>query len=99
MVPATIICMDIKSRPDFPPARWLVLAAGTSLLTCPAAAREIRSFDDNWRFARFGLMADGTRTAEPGTESPLIRITDIQLSRRDPGQLVHLQGAVAAQPQ
>jgi beta-galactosidase len=56
------------------PLHVLALTTLGSLLV-PAAARETVSFDDGWRFARFGLMADGTRTPEPGTESPLIRIT------------------------
>jgi beta-galactosidase len=51
----------------------LILPASIQALT--ANARETVSFDEGWRFARFGLMPDGTCTAEPGTEAPLIRIS------------------------
>ncbi|MEO5716089.1 MAG: beta-galactosidase GalB [Luteolibacter sp.] len=56
--------------------RFMCLASlGGMFCLAPAHARDIASFDEGWRFARFGLMADGTRTPEPGTEAPLIRIT------------------------
>ena len=34
-----------------------------------AVARERVLFNDDWRFARFGLQADGTRLPEPATNS------------------------------
>ncbi len=55
---------------------WITISTLSTLLTAGTnAARESRSFDEDWRFARYGLQADGTRLPEPGTEAPLIRIS------------------------
>lgn len=39
------------------------------LAISPAFSRTIERFDDDWRFARFGLQADGSRLPEPGISS------------------------------
>jgi len=49
-----------------------IAALAAALLAAPllhaAATRTRESFDQDWRFARFGLQADGSRLAEPGGE-------------------------------
>ena len=41
------------------------LLAAVFLSSCVHGVREKSSFNDNWKFSRFGTMADGTRTSEP----------------------------------
>jgi beta-galactosidase len=48
-------------------------AGGPSLLA--QGPRQIVSFDRDWRFARFGLRADGSRLPEPGSSSRSIKLT------------------------
>ena len=50
--------------------RSAVCLFAISSLTAIASddARTRESFDNDWRFARFGLQADGTRKTEPGNE-------------------------------
>ncbi|MGM9811757.1 MAG: beta-galactosidase GalB [Muribaculaceae bacterium] len=43
----------------------LVCCAASALAAEQPAGREIENFDWDWRFARFGLQADGTRVDEP----------------------------------
>lgn len=40
-----------------------------------APSRETQSFNDNWLFARFGPMPDGSQTAEPGATARLFQIS------------------------
>ena len=44
----------------------LAAASVSGHLLTAAEPRSRESFDQGWRFARFGLQADGTRLAEPG---------------------------------
>jgi len=47
------------------------------LLLSSAQAREISSFNEGWKFARFGAMPDGTEKAEPaGLEMPAVNDND-----------------------
>jgi beta-galactosidase len=48
---------------------WTTLLGGLPLLAADAPLRTRESFDADWRFARFGLMADGSTQAEPGGSS------------------------------
>jgi beta-galactosidase len=55
---------------------WLLTAllGGVSLLAAePLRTRE--SFDADWRFARFGLMPDGSRQVEPGGSAWTVAVT------------------------
>jgi beta-galactosidase len=45
---------------------FLLSVTFTGAWLSAAEPRTKENFDHDWRFARFGLMADGTRTAEPG---------------------------------
>ena len=59
-----------------------ILLASTLLMALPATAADVRlpgaveagsriSFNEGWRFARFGEQADGSKVAEPaGMEAP-----------------------------
>lgn len=60
-----------------PTSRILLLAliSSSTALFAGKSPRSRASFDDGWRFARFGLQADGTRIEERGGERWSIRLT------------------------
>jgi beta-galactosidase len=46
------------------------LMVAVLLTSCVHGVREKSSFNDNWKFSRFGIMPDGTTKVEPGGVTP-----------------------------
>ena len=53
----------------------IVFGCATSTPSDNQVPRQTLSFDEGWRFARFGLQADGSRVDEPGMAKPLFRLS------------------------
>ena len=68
--------MDFSTQPRYTAVMktsMLLLALAATAIPCHATTRE--SFDDAWKFARFGPMPDGSQRDEPGTPPQTIKAT------------------------
>lgn len=85
----------VPRHPDFltsmNPTPLILLFALTStsaILFGEESPRTRVRFDDDWRFARFGLQADGTRVDEPGGERNTIQLS-ASSEESERGNLIH----------
>lgn len=56
-------------------ARAYPAAASASPMPATEESRSRESFDADWRFARFGLQADGSRLLEPGVAARMFKLS------------------------